>query len=247
MASDFEKPDKIHTLYKDEIPSKMWSLPVRDLLFLGRKTVPKLYNLKIRTIGDLANTDKEFLIKKFGKFGKQMWEFANGIDESEVIYTPWKPKGIGMSTTLPVDVANLEKLEGILSNIVEQVCYRLRKQKMKGSVVSVQLRTKDFVNFSHQAKMIEKTDSSIEIYSQARKLLREMYVQGTPIRLIGVKIDKLESNDEGQISIFEMQKDNRQSKIDNTIDSIKEKYGFKKISRGNDININIERKNDFKE
>ena len=246
MASDFEKPDKIHTLYPNEIKEKMWPLPVRELLFLGRKTAPKLINMKIRTIGDIANTDENFLIKKFGKFGKQMWEYANGIDNSEVIYTPWKPKGIGMSTTLPVDVANLEKLEGILANIVEQVCYRLRKQKMKGSVVNVGLRTKDFVNFSHQAKMIEKTDSSIEIFNQARKLLIEMYKPGTQIRLIGVRIDKLESNDEGQISIFEMQKDNRQSKIDATIDTIKEKYGFKKISRGNDIKINVERKSDFK-
>lgn len=77
MASDFEKPDKIHTLYPEEISSKMWPLPARELLFLGKKTVPKLLNMKIRTIGDIANTDKEFLMKKFGKFGKQMWEYAN--------------------------------------------------------------------------------------------------------------------------------------------------------------------------
>lgn len=246
MASDFEKPDKIHTLYKDEIKTKMWPLPVKELLFLGKKTVPKLFNMKIRTIGDLANTDKDFLIKKFGKFGKQMWEYANGIDESEVIFVPEDPKGIGMSTTLPVDIANIEKLEEILSNIVEQICYRLRKKNMKASVVNVQLRTKEFVNFSHQAKMLEKTDSSKIIYNQAKKLLEEMYKPGTQIRLIGARLDKLESNDEGQISIFEMQKDERQSKLDSAIDSIKEKYGFKKISRGNDININIERKNDFK-
>ena len=77
MASDFEKPDKIHTLYPNEIKSKMWHLPVKELLFLGKKTVPKLFNMKIRTIGELANTDESILIKKFGKFGKQMWEYAN--------------------------------------------------------------------------------------------------------------------------------------------------------------------------
>ena len=175
-----------------------------------------------------------------------MWEFANGIEESEVINTPWKPKGIGMSTTMPVDVAKLEKLEEVLSNLVDQVCYRLRKQKMKGSVVNVGLRTKDFVNFSQQEKLMGKTDSSKEIYSVAKKLLKEMYTPGTYIRLIGVRIDKLESNDEGQISIFEMQEDERQSKIDSVIDNIKEKYGFKKISKGNNMNINVERKNNFK-
>ncbi len=175
MASDFEKPDKIHTLYQDEIETKMWPLPVKELLFLGKKTAPKLYNMKIRTIGDLAKTNKEFLIKKFGKFGKQMWEYANGIDNVEVIYIPEKPKGIGMSTTLSIDISNIKKLEEVLANLVDQVCFRLRKKNMKANVVSVSLRTKDFVDFSHQEKMLEKTDSSIIIYSEAKKLLREMY------------------------------------------------------------------------
>ena len=94
--------------------------------------------------------------------------------------------------------------------------------------------------------MLEKTDSSKIIYEEAKELLKEMYTVSTPIRLIGVRLDKLESNDEGQISIFEIQKDDKQSKIDNTIDTIKEKYGFNKISRGNDMNSSIERKNDYK-
>ena len=175
MASDFEKPDKIHTLYKEEIESKMWVLPVKELLFLGKKTVPKLFNMKIRTIGDLANTDKNLLISKFGKFGKQMWEYANGIDESEIINKPWTPKGIGMSTTLPTDISDIEKLENILLNLVDQVCYRLRKENMKANVVSVNLRTKDFVDFSHQKKMLEKTDSSKIICDEAKRLLSEMY------------------------------------------------------------------------
>ena len=81
MASDFEKPNKVHTLYEYEIEDKMWSLPVSELFMIGKKTVPKLYNLRIRTIGDLAKTDKEFLIKRFGKFGLMMWNYANGIDD----------------------------------------------------------------------------------------------------------------------------------------------------------------------
>ena len=170
-----------------------------------------------------------------------------GIDSSEVIDTPWKPKGMGMSTTLPVDIANVEKLEQVLSHLVEQVCYRVRKKNMKGQVVNVQLRTKDFIDFSHQAKMLEKSDSHQEIYQQAKKLLEEMYQPGTPIRLIGVRLDKLESNEEGQISIFEMQKNEKQSKLNHTVDQIKEKYGFQKISMGNDMHYYVKRKEDFKE
>ena len=86
MASDFTKPDRVHTLYEEEISTKMWQLPVSELFMLGRKTIPKLYNMRIKTIGDLAKTDKQILIKKFGKHGLMMWEYANGIDNSEVHY-----------------------------------------------------------------------------------------------------------------------------------------------------------------
>lgn len=183
MASDFEKPDKIHTLYPEEIKTKMWPLPVKELLFLGKKTAPKLYNMKIKTIGDLANTDKGLLIKRFGKFGRQMWEYANGIDNSEVIYIPEKPKGIGMSTTLAIDISNIQRLEEVLASLTEQVCFRLRKKNMKARVVNVGLRTKDFINFSHQKKLFEKTDSSKIIYDEAKKLLEEMYKTRNPYKV----------------------------------------------------------------
>ena len=114
MASDFTKPDRVHTLYEEEISTKMWQLPVSELFMLGRKTIPKLYNMRIKTIGDLAKTDKQILIKKFGKHGLMMWEYANGIDNSEVHYKFEKPKGIGNSTTLPEDVTDISRLEEIL-------------------------------------------------------------------------------------------------------------------------------------
>ena len=138
MASDFEKPDKIHTLYESEIKEKMWPLPIADLFMLGRKTVPKLNNMQIKTIGELAKTDKFIIQNKFGKHGIMMWEYANGIDNTEVKYIKEKPKGIGNSITLPEDINNIEKLEEILLAVVEQVTYRLRRQKMLAKVVNVQ-------------------------------------------------------------------------------------------------------------
>ena len=124
MASDFTKPDKVHTLWKEEIPEKMWTLPVSELFMLGKKTVPKLYNMQIKTIGDLAKTDKTKLEKKFGKHGVLMWEYANGIDLSEVKYLPEKPKCIGNSVTLPKNISDIDKLEEIVLTISEQVAYR---------------------------------------------------------------------------------------------------------------------------
>ena len=111
MASDFQKPDRVHTLYEKEIPRKMWTLPISELFMVGRRTLPKLYNMNIKTIEDLAKVDKNLLIKKFGKFGKTMWEYANGIDESEVVYTYQKPKCVGNSTTVSQDINDIEKIE----------------------------------------------------------------------------------------------------------------------------------------
>ena len=237
MASDFTKPDRVHTLYEEEIPDKMWTLPVSELFMLGKRTVPKLYNMQIKTIGDLARTDKRILQDKFGKHGIMMWEYANGIDESEVKYLKEKPKGIGNSVTLPEDISNIEKLEEILLALTEQVTYRLRKQKMLAKVVNVQLRTKDFVDTSHQRKMLSATASTKEIFNNAKELLKQMYRKGTPIRLIGLRLDDLTDKEEMQISLFDNVKDKKQEKLDKAIDSLKDKYGYDLITRAGNMEI----------
>lgn len=232
MASDFTKPDKVHTLFRDEIQTKMWSLPISELFMLGKKTVPKLYNMKIRTIGDLANSDKNILIKKFGKHGKVMWEYANGIDDSEVKYIKEKPKSIGNSVTLPMDINNIEQLEEILLALTEQVSYRLRKQELLANVVNVQLRTKNFEDFSHQTKLDNSTSSTKEILKKAKILLKEMFKNGMFIRLIGVRVDNLVPKDEMQLSLFgNTESDEKQKKLDSVIDSLNEKYGVNSITR----------------
>ena len=235
MASDFEKPNKIHTLFENEIEYKMWPLPVKELFMLGRKTVPKLFSMRIKTIGDLAKFDRNVLIKKFGKHGNMMWEYANGIDNTEVNYLHEKPKGIGTSITLPMDICNLNKLEEILLELTEQVCFRLRKEKMVAKSVNVQLRTKEFVDFSHQGKLDCYTSSTKEIYKKAKELLREMYKSNTYIRLIGVRVDKLDEEGEIQISLFENDNNKKQEKLDKTIDILKNKYGYTAIVRGTNI------------
>lgn len=231
MASDFTKPDRVHTLFEDEIPTKMWPLPVSELLMLGRKTIPKLYNMRIKTIGQLAKTDKQFLIKKFGKHGAMMWEYANGIDNSEVQYKYEKPKGVGNSTTLPVDICEISKLEEILLALTEQVTYRLRRYNMLANVVNVQLRTKDFEDTSHQRKLLEATSNTKDIYSLAKELLHEMYKTGTQIRLIGMRVDNLVEKEELQLSFFDHKENEKQEKIDRVVDELKQKYGYNSVTR----------------
>ena len=238
MASDFTKPDKIHTLYKYEIPFKMWNLPVGELFMLGKKTVPKLQNMRIKTIGDLAKTDEEILIKKFGKFGKTIWEYANGIDDSEVNYKYELPKSVGNSITLPQDIYEIEKLEEILLALSEQVAYRLQKYNLIANTVSVQLRTKEFQDFSHQSKLLVATSNTNNIYCTAKQLLNSMYKRGTPIRLIGLRADKLVDKDNAQISLFDDNENKKQDKLDKTLYDIKQKYGYNSITRAGKMNIN---------
>ena len=236
MASDFSKPDKIHTLYPNEIKTKMWGMDVSELFMIGKKTAPKLNKMGIYKIGDLACYEQNTLIRRLGKFGKLAWEYANGIDNSEVVYTTEKAKSIGNSVTLPMDVTSSEKLESVLLALVEQVTYRLRKENMMAASACVQLRTKDFKDFSHQAKLDFLTDNTSDIYAKAKMILKDMYVEGMPIRLIGFRVDKLKESEE-QISFFDTDKKEK-NKLDETIDQIKNKYGYTSIKRAGEMDFN---------
>ncbi len=248
MASDFEKPNKIHTLYEYEIEDKMWPLPVSDLFMIGKKTVPKLYNLRIKTIGDLARTDKNFLIKKFGKFGLMMWNYSNGIDETEVNEKEDNPKSIGNSVTLPYDMINVDEIEKVIIALCDQVAYRLRYNNLIANTVNVQLRTSDFKDYSHQKQLKFATASTKEIIEVAKNIFEEMYKK-EPIRLVGVRVDNLENKEQNQISIFSlMEDDKKQEKIDIVLDKLKNKYGYNAITRAGKLDVeNIIKRNRYEE
>ena len=236
MASDFTKPDKVHTLFKEEIPKKMWTLPISELFMVGRKSIPKLEQLGIKTIGDLAKQDEKILIKRFGKHGKLMWEYANGIDESEVIYIQEQPKNIGNSITLPEDIYNINKLDEILLALSEQVAFRLRKYKLKANVISVQIRTKDFANYSHQKTLNSPTNITKEIYEASKELLANLH-QNRAVRLIGIQTSKLQDNDSMQLSMFEEKTNEKQEKIENVMHELKKKYGYETITRAGEMRV----------
>ena len=241
MASDFEKPNKIHTLYKKEISSKMWNLPVQELFMLGKRTEPFLKSINIRTIGNLAKTDKKFLENKLGKHGILIWEYANGIDNSEVIYEQNKPKSIGNSITLPVDLMQRDKIENVLLQVTELVTYRLRKWELLANTVSVQLRTNKFKDYSHQKKLGFSTNTTTEIFKCVKEIFSEMYNE-EPIRLIGVRVDKLIEKSEEQISFFSSNK--KYQKIDEVLDNINKKYGKNTIGRP--VDKSLDYRNDLK-
>lgn len=237
MASDFEKPDKIHTLYLDELETKMWNLPISELFMVGRKSVPKLKLYGINTIGDLAKFNKKLVIKKFGKFGETIWNYANGIDEDIVHYEKEIPKGIGNSVTLPKDSNDIIQLNKILLALSEKVAFRLRSYNLKAYVINVQIKTSEFITYSHQTKLSVAISNTKEIYSVAKQLLAKLY-EKQYIRLIGIRVDNLTDNENKQLNLFENEKSNKLDNLDKAFDKIKNKYGYNSITLAGKLDIN---------
>lgn len=222
MASDFTKPYKIHTLYKEEVKEKMWPLDVGDLFGVGRKSVPKLNKLNIFTIKDLATTKPEILYPFFKNQSQAMINWANGIDNSIVISTPPEPKGIGNEITLETDVDDILQLNQHLLYLSEKVGARIRKQNKYANVIAVVLKDNTFKRYSHQKKLETATDDSTEIYNNAKKILKEIY-NDEKIRLIGLRLDNLTDKKIKQVSIFD--EDKEPENIDKVVDEINQKFG----------------------
>lgn len=236
MASDFTKPYKIHTLYKEEIKEKMWPLEVGELFGIGKKTVPKLNKLKIYTIKDLANTKTEILYPYFKNQSEHMINWANGIDDSPVISIPPEPKGIGNEITIDHDIKDKMEIYKYLLFLSEKVGTRIRKQNKYANVIVVILKDSNFKKYSHQKKLQTPTNSTEEIYNTAKIILREMHEEES-IRLIGIRLDNLTDKKIKQVSIFDKEEP---PTIDNIIDEINNKYK-NKIKKASLINKNYKK------
>ena len=238
MASDFEKPNKVHTLYPEEVPQKMWPLPVRDLLFLGKASEKKLVQNGIRTIGDLARANEKEIQMLLGeKIGHQLYLSANGIDDSPVKAQREEAKGISVETTFDEDIVSYEQIFPILLSQCDIVAARMRREGKKCNCVAVSFRTLEFKNKSHQRKLDNPTDVTNEIYQNVRQLFQESW-SGQPLRLIGVALTGLTEDDFIQMSLFEdPKKREQQKKLDEAMDNIRKKFGNDKISRASTMNV----------
>ncbi len=235
MASDFEKPDKVHTLFPKEVQGKMWPLPVRDLFFVGKAAERRLQEMGIRTIGDLANADRAFLNANLKKQGDILWRYANGMDDSPVEPVRADNKGYGNSTTLSFDVTDAKTAKGILLELTEKVCARLRQDDMKVESVSVQFRFSDLTRASHQCALTSATNITQEIYAKVCRLFDEKW-DGTPIRLLGVSTSKASREESGrQMNLFDTTDYEKLQKLDKAMDTIRQKYGTKAIQRASFI------------
>ena len=235
MASDFEKPDKVHTLYPGEIPEKMWPLPVGELFTVGKATAERLRQARIETIGALAHTDPAQLERMFGpKLGSHLHRYANGISNSPVLAEPEEAKGYSISTTLEDDVETAEAAHHILLALADSVTARMRADGFKTFCVAVSIRSNDFKNKSHQQKLREPTDGTNEIYQLAKKLFSELWNGKTPLRLLGIALTDLTKEDYVQISLFDTadERKTKSKKLDKAVDALRSKYGRSTIQRG---------------
>lgn len=232
MASDFKKPDMVHTLFPDEIEKKMWSLPVGDLFFVGRSTESKLKNYGINTIGELAQSDPEWLASILKSHGRLIWQFANGNGEQmdKVTLNPTN-KGYGNSTTVPFDVHDRETAKHVLLSLTETVGSRIRADNAYISVVSVSIVDCDFNYMSHQMNLASPTDITRSIYEAACKLFDEMWNM-SPIRQLGVHTTKATQSSMYQYSLFDSYDLDKEIKLDKAIDEIRSTWGEDAIMRG---------------
>jgi len=236
MASDFKKPDLVHTLYSDEIETKLWPLPVSSLFMCGHSSTETLHKLGIRTIGDLAHADLQILQSHLKSHGTTLWEYANGIDSSDITPEPVKMKGIGNSTTLSTDVVTKEEAYRTLLQLAETVGQRVRASHELAGMVSTEIKYASFQSVSHQTTLEFPSASTDVIYTTARRLFDELW-NGKPIRLLGIRTSKLVPEGEPiQLSLFDYQnpspRNEKQQKLDSALDSLRNKYGQDIIKRG---------------
>ena len=240
MASDFQKPDKVHTLWHEEIEKKMWPLPVSDLFFVGRATSKKLLTLGIRTIGDLAHADPSILKMHLKKHGEVVWAFANGMDVSVVQSEPPANKGYGNSTTIAFDVTDASTAKLVLLALAETVGTRLRAAKVRAEVIAVGIKSHDLSYASHQMTLQNATNITMEIHRCACQLFDQLW-DGSAIRHLGIHTSRVRDGfNMRQLDMFDTTDYEKLEKMDAAVDQIRRRYGIDSIMRASFLGTPID-------
>ena len=225
MASDFEKPNKVHTLYKDEIETKLWPLDVGDLFMCGKSTKKELNRLSIYTIGELAKKDLKYLEKHFKSQGEYLYNASRGISNDKVEAKTSKNQSISTTKTLPYNLTDHDKLKEILFEQTEELTRELRNKKLYTKTIAVIFKNSSFVSYSAQATLDKPTNNTKEILKKIYEVFDDNYKEDE-IRLIGARLANLTNTKEEQISLFEETTNNeKEENIQKTIDGINNKFG----------------------
>lgn len=240
MGSELKKPDRVHSLWPEEIETKLWPLPVGELFMIGSRTNTKLLKLGINTIGDLARADTDMLLWHLKSHGQMIQNYANGIDYSPVKKSNFEfMKSIGNSTTSRFDVDNEREALMILFSLLETTATRLRRAGFLTSLVTISVVSTKFVSYTHQSKLPYSTDSTDELYQEIKRLFIESW-QKEPIRKLGVRLGALSSNEFTQLSVYsDIELSEKRKRLDMSVDSIRQRYGSYSIYRSNYLHSGI--------
>lgn len=234
MAGDFEKPNKIHTLFPEEMQETFWPLPVRDLFLVGNATEQKLHRFGIYTIGTLANMDLSTLRQCMGKHGETLWHFANGRNADQLCPEPTENKGYSNSVTTSKDVVTVQEAHQVILSLCETVAARMRKDQKSGSCITIHYRTNEFHHFSHQSRIQNATNNTEYLFREACRIFAEGWSDRKPLRQLGVQVTRLTGEMYQQFDLFSgltPQQYERRVKLDETVDSLRNKYGEAVIRR----------------
>lgn len=230
MASDFEKPNRVHTLFPDEIAAKLWPLPIEDLFFVGKSSAQKLRSIGITTIGELAHSDHDRIVSILKSHGDTLWNYANGIESPPLAHHETSNKGYGNSLTIPFDVTDSDTAKHVLLSLCETVGARLRAAGAYISVIQVQITDNEFHNTCHQTTLPSSTNVTEKIYECACQLFDSAWTH-TPIRLLGVYTSKATTENYEQYNLFDMERSEKLAKLNSTVDKIRNRYGEDSIKR----------------
>ena len=231
MASDFEKPDKVHTLFPEEVPAKMWPLPVGELFGVGPSAAKKLNSCGIYTIGNLAAQDRATVVSLFGARGDTLWNYANGREADPVTKQGSRDNSYGTSVTMPRDLPRPEEADATMLALCDSVGRRLRADGKTARVVTVQLVDNAFRRTSHQTTLPNPTNSTDRRYRVAVELMRQMW-PARPVRLVGVSAEKTGEDNFEQMDLFtDAARIDKQEKLDRAADALRRRFGGAAVTR----------------
>jgi DNA polymerase-4 len=231
MASDLEKPDGLVIITADNIASRIWPLAVDKLFGVGPQTTAALNSLGVFTIGDLAGFPLAVLKQRFGAYGPYLAQLAQGQDHSSVDPNPDTAKSIGNSITLPQDAETAAEIETILLALAEEVGTRLRRRNLKGSTITVSVKTPDFRLITRSRTYPEATNLTETIYRRAGEIYRQ-HLQGRRVRLVGVTVSNITAAGAGtQLSLFSASEDDKRARLAQTVDQVRARFGDRSLVR----------------
>ncbi len=241
LGSDLKKPDATTIISKENYTSIVYPLPVSSLLFVGASTCEKLAHYGIHTVGQLADTDPQFLIRLFGKVGLDLYRRATGQETEDPFLTIAPEKSISNSVTTPRDLRTAEEIKLQLMLIAEHVAARLRKHGVCGSLITISVRNNRLQTITRQHALDFNTNNATDILDAALSLFEEHYDLKIPVRSIGIGVGKLKPDDGCiQLSFCDPeQKRIRNQSLDQAVDHLRTRYGFDCVTRAGCLHRHI--------